>query len=157
MVHVNINDCFSRHPRGTEVPLAGQTANSRSGVQDDGLISHAFKTIKYDDEAKENPHTGGPENPQKPLRLKAAPTSSHNAPQTLRSQQSISAPRRNPPAFTGQRSDTTCVLLPVGINPEDGVILTFLTVTLKPFPQDMQFCTSWSSVHFLVRLWDCLI
>lgn len=35
--------------------------------------------------------------------------------------------------------------------------LTFLTVTEKPFPQPMQFCTSLSSAHFLVRDCDCLI
>lgn len=37
------------------------------------------------------------------------------------------------------------------------MVLTFLTVTEKPFPQAMQFCTSLSSAHFLVRDWDCLI
>lgn len=36
-------------------------------------------------------------------------------------------------------------------------LLTFLIVTEKPLPHAMQFCTSWSSAHFLVRLWDCLI
>lgn len=30
-------------------------------------------------------------------------------------------------------------------------------MTVKPFPQAMQFCTSWSSAHFLVKLCDCLI
>lgn len=35
--------------------------------------------------------------------------------------------------------------------------LTFLTEREKPFPQAMQFCTSWSSAHFLVRDCDCLI
>lgn len=37
------------------------------------------------------------------------------------------------------------------------MVLTFLTVTEKPFPQAMQFCTSLSSAHFLVRDCDCLI
>jgi hypothetical protein len=34
---------------------------------------------------------------------------------------------------------------------------TLLMVTEKPFPQPRQWVTSWSSAHFLVRDWDCLI
>ena len=35
--------------------------------------------------------------------------------------------------------------------------VTFRMVTEKPFPQAMQFCTSWSSAHFRVSDCDCFI
>lgn len=53
MVHVNINDVVSPvTPGGLRSRWLVIPPTVRSGVQDDGLTSHTFKTIKYDDEAR---------------------------------------------------------------------------------------------------------